>query len=187
MLLDDYLPAYDFNEVHSITAQAQPGRVYSAFKELTPSEISPLFRFLFAVRTLPERLSGGDERQFVDEKPLFEQLLDGGFVLLAEADGCEIVFGLIGQFWKLSGDPGIEVADAQEFFAFDHPDYARAVANFCMIEANGGTAISTETRIHIPDARARKKFALYWRLIYPGSALIRKMWLRAIKRRAERS
>ncbi|HYW41393.1 MAG TPA: hypothetical protein VE959_00970 [Bryobacteraceae bacterium] len=28
-------------------------------------------------------------------------------------------------------------------------------------------------------------FAAYWRMIYPGSALIRRMWLRAIKRRAE--
>jgi len=26
---------------------------------------------------------------------------------------------------------------------------------------------------------------LYWRVIYPGSALIRRMWLRAIKKRAE--
>lgn len=31
----------------------------------------------------------------------------------------------------------------------------------------------------------RKKFAAYWRLIYPGSALIRRMWLEALKRHAE--
>jgi hypothetical protein len=34
---------------------------------------------------------------------------------------------------------------------------------------------------------ARRGFAAYWRVIYPGSALIRRMWLRAIARRATRS
>ena len=31
------------------------------------------------------------------------------------------------------------------------------------------------------------RFALYWRVIYPGSALIRRMWLRALRLRAERA
>jgi hypothetical protein len=35
------------------------------------------------------------------------------------------------------------------------------------------------------DARAERRFAAYWRVIYPGSAWIRRMWLRAIKARAE--
>jgi len=30
----------------------------------------------------------------------------------------------------------------------------------------------------------RRRFAGYWRIIYPGSALIRRMWLRAVARRA---
>ncbi len=33
---------------------------------------------------------------------------------------------------------------------------------------------------------AAPRFAIYWRVIYPGSALIRRMWLDAIRRRAER-
>jgi hypothetical protein len=47
--------------------------------------------------------------------------------------------------------------------------------------------LSTETRIWAPDAQTRKKFAFYWRLISLGSGWIRVLWLRAIKRRAERS
>jgi hypothetical protein len=31
---------------------------------------------------------------------------------------------------------------------------------------------------------ARRRFAAYWRVIYPGSAIIRRMWLRAIEHRA---
>jgi hypothetical protein len=52
--------------------------------------------------------------------------------------------------------------------------------------ANGETVLTTETRVYATDAATRKRFALYWRVIYPGSALIRVMWLRAIRNRAER-
>ena len=49
------------------------------------------------------------------------------------------------------------------------------------------TVVTTETRIATTDERARRRFARYWRLVHPGSALIRIDWLRAIRRRAERS
>jgi hypothetical protein len=37
------------------------------------------------------------------------------------------------------------------------------------------------------DPASCRRFAVYWRVIYPGSALIRRMWLRAIRLRAERA
>jgi len=40
------------------------------------------------------------------------------------------------------------------------------------------------TRVFASGPAARRRFAAYWRVIYPGSALIRRMWLRAIERRA---
>ena len=45
--------------------------------------------------------------------------------------------------------------------------------------------LSTETRVHIPDPAARRKFRRYWRAIRPFSGLIRILVLRAAKRRAE--
>jgi len=45
--------------------------------------------------------------------------------------------------------------------------------------------LTTETRIYATDASSRRAFARYWRVIYPGSSLIRRMWLRAIKKTAE--
>jgi hypothetical protein len=51
-------------------------------------------------------------------------------------------------------------------------------------EAQGGSLVSTETRVFDNNASARKRFARSWRLIYTGSALIRRMWLRAVARRA---
>jgi len=60
------------------------------------------------------------------------------------------------------------------------------VMNFHLTDEGGGVLrLVTETRIHTTDASARRRFAAYWRLIYPGSAFIRHMWLDAIRRRAE--
>jgi len=47
-----------------------------------------------------------------------------------------------------------------------------------------GSLVSTETRVFANSSNARRRFARYWRAIYPGSALIRVMWLRAVRRRA---
>jgi hypothetical protein len=52
---------------------------------------------------------------------------------------------------------------------------------------DGRCRLATETRVHATTPGARRAFAPYWRVIYPGSALIRRMWLRAIRRRAERA
>jgi len=52
-------------------------------------------------------------------------------------------------------------------------------------EAPNICRVTTETRVYATDPASVRKFARYWRVIYPGSALIRRMWLGAIKRRAE--
>ncbi|MGH7548130.1 MAG: hypothetical protein ACREMM_08140 [Gemmatimonadales bacterium] len=56
-----------------------------------------------------------------------------------------------------------------------------------LIEPTGsaGCVMTTETRVHATGARTRWRFGAYWFVIHPGSALIRRMWLRAIRRRAE--
>lgn len=45
--------------------------------------------------------------------------------------------------------------------------------------------IRTETQVHTTDEIARRRFAIYWFLIHPESALIRRMWLPAIARRGD--
>ena len=118
-----------------------------------------------------------------------EQFISGGFVPLAEEPHRELVLGTIGQFWRLRGGVSPEIAGAQDFLMFDHPDYAKATLNFFIEGGNGErrSRVITETRVHLLDPVTRKKFATYWRLISPASAFLRKMWLRAIKRRAEQS
>ncbi len=109
-----------------------------------------------------------------------------GFVLLAEETDRELVVGTVGQFWKITGKP-FKLANAHEFLAFDRPDYAKAVMNFYLHEDQDcRTTVRTETRVHIPDPAARRKFAAYWLMIGWGSGFIRRTWLRALKQRAEK-
>ncbi len=189
MLLDNHLPAYHFREVHAIAVCATPEGAFRAIKELTPAEI-PLVRALLGLRALPARLVRRGRlprRTFDATRPFLEQVLGAGFVLLGEEPGRELVVGTIGRFWELSGGAAPPIPDAQAFAAFDRPGYAKAALHFAVTEAaRGGVIVRTETRIAVPDPGVRRAFARYWRVVYPGSALIRRVWLRAIKRRAER-
>ena len=45
--------------------------------------------------------------------------------------------------------------------------------------AAGGSVLSTETRVAAGDRAARVAFRLYWLVVGPFSALIRRRWLRA--------
>jgi len=64
---------------------------------------------------------------------------------------------------------------------------ADATINFLFEPTNRGTTvISTETRVYAGNVWAARGFAMYWRVIYPGSALLRVVWLRAVERGAMR-
>jgi hypothetical protein len=73
-----------------------------------------------------------------------------------------------------------------KFVALDKPGYAKAAMNFVIAdEGNGWTRLATDTRVHATSAGVRRRFAAYWRVIYPGSSLLRRTWLSAIRKRAE--
>src|SRR5207245_845842 len=61
------------------------------------------------------------------------------------------------------------------------PGFVLATMNFVVTpDGNSGSVVSTETRVFANSPSTRRQFAVYWRLIYPGSAIIRRMWLRAV-------
>ncbi len=185
-LIDAILPKYDFGEVHAIHVHRSPASVLGAVKRVTPAE-TPWFRLLIGLRALPARLLGGSAWQFSLDRPVLEQFLDAGFSLLAEEADRELVVGRVGQFWRMGGSPTPRIVGPEEFRAFDRRGYAKVALNFRAEPAEGGegTRLSTDTRIAVPDWRARMKFGAYWCFILPGSAVIRREWLAAIKRRAE--
>jgi hypothetical protein len=190
MLLDRYLPTYHVTEVHGVKIRAPRDRVYRALLAVSLNDM-PMARTMFALRALPAILTGRRFRSPGRGQPLpgetfIDQAIRGGFVLLANEPGHELVLGTIGRFWQASG--GVyRVSSPQEFLDSDPPGYAKSAINFLLYEREGITKLRTETRILITDPAARRKFARYWLVVQPGSALIRRIWLGAVKRRAERS
>ena len=184
--LKNVLPVYHVNEIHSITVCARAERVFESIKEVTAEEV-PLLNILFKLRSLPSRIIGkGGGNCFVESEPVLKQAPRNGFILLYETRNREIALGFVGQFWKISGVESPGISTAQEFSTFDHPKFAKAVIDFYIDEheKDGNCVVSTETRVFVAGASARRKFTAYWLSIYLGSALLRHMILRGNKRRA---
>ncbi len=189
-LLDEVLPRYEAREVHEIFVAAPRADVYRALEALTVGEL-PLFRVLMGIRTLPARLARS-RRGSARQRPLEPdmRLLDWGlrgFTVLAQRPGSELVIGGPGQPWRLASGLSTRIGSLAEFLAFDRPGFAKLALSFRLEEVAGGTRVVTETRVDTTDPLAHRRFGAYWQVIRLGSSSIRRSWLRAIKRRAERA
>lgn len=184
-LLDEIMPSFEENEVHDVYLDADPDDVEKALKAVTGRELRMLGP-LVVLRELPGWLMGRrqkSEGQRERNRPLFDDLVQAGFVQLDERPGREIVFGVIGRFWSLAGNKPIPFDGREEFCDWDRPDNALAVMNFLIRREGTGSRLLTETRIRTTDAASRRKFKLYWRIIRWGSGAIRRSWLAAVRRR----
>jgi hypothetical protein len=180
--LDEFVPAYQFGEFHAIQIKAPRKRVYAAIREVTADEIS-LFRTLTWIRRFgrpgPQSILNAPPNE-----PILAVAMRTSFMKLAEEPDREIVLGTLAAASK--GTPLKKDPTPEDFKALHALGFALAAINFRLEDAaNGETVLTTETRVYATDASTRKKIAAYWRVIYPGSALIRVMWLRAIRNRAE--
>jgi hypothetical protein len=188
VLIDTYMPEYDVVERHRIRVRAPAERVFAAVRtaDLAPGDV---VRMLMAIRALPRvflHWIRGDD-PYLEPPGAAIRLADferQGFVVLDERAPDELVIGLEGQFWKLA--TSLRPVSAASFAVPVEPGYARAAWNFAITpEADGSCTLSTETRVRCADARARRRFRVYWALVRPGSGLIRIMMLRSIRREAE--
>jgi hypothetical protein len=181
-LLEEILPASDIAASYRTLVRAAPAVVYEA---LWSADIRglPLTRLLMGVRGIPARLRG--HRPAVDRSGTLRDLVRGGFALLAERRGDEVVLGTIGRFWRPRGE--LWPATLADFSSALPSGLARAAWNFRVVEAGREqTELSTETRVECADAAARRRFRLYWMIIGPASGWIRREMLRAVRRQAER-
>jgi hypothetical protein len=183
-LLDEALPEYEFAERHHTRVAARPERALAAAKNATPAEMR-LVRALLALRSLPARLTRGGALPADRTRSLAAQMLEFGFVLVAEEQQ-ELVLGFISQPWRLAGGAMPHLRTAREWLDFGEPGHVKAVMNFRAVPSGPGTRLETETRVHATDPASRRRFARYWRVIRPGSGLMRRSWLDAAKRRAQR-
>ena len=185
--LDQFVPAWQFAEFHSIRIAAPREKIYLAIQQVTAEEIL-FFRTLIWIRRFgrpgPESVLNPPPNA-----PLLEVATKTGFMVLAEEPDHEIVLGALvatPRGWHSHGNRNPE--GFKTLAASGQPGFALAAMNFRLEDSNppsfGFTLLTTETRVYATDALSRRRFARYWRVIYPGSSLIRIMWLRAIKKRA---
>jgi hypothetical protein len=187
-ILDRLVPTFQAVERHSAMIAASADQVWAALSQVTTGELR-LFRLLMGVRVLPGRLVRSPRARFDADEPLLGWAVRFGFTVLGEDARRELVFGAIGQPWRLAGGRGmVAVVDGNDFAAFDRAGYAKMAANFRLASIAGGRAVqlTTETRVACTDAISARRFARYWWLIRPASGTIRRSWLAVIKRRAER-
>ena len=187
-LLDEWMPEWQFDEVHALRVRATPEQAWRAIHEVTADEIW-LFRTLTWIRNphWPGTAREGNIMNPSAGKPILGEAMAGGFRLLAEEPQKEIVLGTV-VMWDGTTKFAEEQSGQERIRKLlATPGNAVATINFRVRdEGNGTCTVTTETRVFATDDAARRRFARYWRVIYPGSSLLRYAWLRAIRARAEK-
>jgi hypothetical protein len=198
ILLERWMPEYDVAARYSMRIAAPPARVYEAL--LAADFRRPgLVRALMGVRLIPSFLRApaatwrGMRRRRLpapqstvhppsSSRGSLTNLTHSGFVLLEESPPREIVLGITGRFWKPTAET--VAVPPERFRETLSAGLAQAAWNFDVVEAPGGSTLATETRVRCADAATRRRFRLYWRLVAPGSGLIRRAILREVRREA---
>jgi hypothetical protein len=176
------MPEYNFQERHEITINASPDRVRAALDRVSFADVG-VMETLGRIRGMVvggNRAGGG-----LSPTPIVEIVKSprSGFFLLDNTPR-EFVLGLAGQPWN---NAAVRLTPS-EFVTWTKAGNIKVAANFRIEDAgNGRSRVITETRIAASDVSSRTKMARYWTLIYPGSGLVRRSFLDAIRSRAEKS
>lgn len=177
MLIDQFLPEYDFSERHETNVRVRSAaRVYAAVNTVNLAD-SRVIKSLLTLRGL-------GSRQTVKTLTLRDMTKEG-FAILGEEPNREILLGLAGKFWSPSGC--LQEITAENFRAFDRKGFAKAAWNFVLTETDRGEInLATETRVQCLDAKSLASFRFYWRLIKPFSGWMRNEMLKLVKQKAEK-
>jgi hypothetical protein len=167
MKIDEFLPRYDYSEVHEIFIPVSPDKAYDALKKTDLSQ-SWMTRVLVSLRGIRSAQS----HLFIDEV----------FTALSDEPGKEIVWGMVAQPWTPSGH--VQHVNKEEFDRFEQKDYVKMVWNASFHKSEGGTLARTETRILGMSPSSKKKFGIYWFFIKPFSGIIRKEMLKLVKKQS---
>jgi hypothetical protein len=174
MLIDDFMPAYEFCERHETIVHASSEKAFAAVNSTDLSD-SWIIGGLLTLRGLGRRSA---------KSLTLRDMTKDGFAILAEKPAEEILLGLAGKFWTPTGC--MQNVNANNFREFNTEGYAKAAWNFALTETDENSILlKTETRVQCLDKASLSNFKLYWLFIQPFSGVIRREMLRLIKRKAE--
>lgn len=181
--IDDWLPHWQFEEVHHIRSRATPAALLNAAAAYDPAG-DRFINTALRLREAPARLLGGlGGRSALAQRPRFG-LAD--FTPLGRDGDAALAFGLAGRFWE----PGYglqPLPDAPAYLAYAEADAAKLLLGFVVTRAGNSSALTTLTRVHCGNEATRRRLAAYWMLIRPVSGLIRRRILADVRRVAERA
>lgn len=184
-VLDRYLPECDVRDCQTRLLHADVDAVRAAIGQTDLTGI-PVVRALLVLRALPGRLRArlGGGPTAVPPPFTLADMPRAGWTPLAEGPE-EIAFGTLTHPWRI-GDEAPLVVDRTSFAAFSTPGYAK-VAFSIRADSDGldRTRVTTETRVATTDPHSRRRFAAYWVVVGPLSALIRRLVLRRLARHVE--
>jgi hypothetical protein len=180
MDLEELLPTPDHVTRQGRWIAAPPSVVWDALHEVKLTGL-PVTVVLSAARFLPVLLTGKGfghvrDRRFVDVLPVPK---------LATDAPTSIVFGGALQAWRLTGGEEPPKLDADGLRAWSEPGWVKAGMDFRLTPVGNGTELSSETRVVSTDDATRRRFALYWLFVQPGSTAIRWEVLTAVALKAE--
>lgn len=177
-LLDEIMPEYQFSERHSARIHAPLEQVMQAVRQSTFGDMKSL-TMLLKIRSAALRIhDAGDSLQ---DKRVVDAFSGSGYVL----GGTEHEIVMCGGANVRAGRP-LGIRTLQEFADYHEQGAVKMAFDFYVEDAGGGwSTISTETRVLATDDLTRPGMGRYWRMIVPGSGLLRRQWLEGIKKRAE--
>ena len=166
MTLDDVLPAPDWATCCERRIDAAPDVALAAARATTLAEM-PLAAVLLGLRGLrlrrPPRIP-------------FLVLVERSVGLARVGDD---VWAGLQQPWHLRGAS----RRVDDFAGFSEPGWVKIAVDLTATPVGAGALLATETRIAATSDDARRAFGRYWRVVRPGSDLVRTSWLRAAERR----
>ena len=179
--IDDWLPAWQFDEVHHIRSTASPAALLDAAAAYDPAH-DRWINLALAMREAPGRLASGLGLASALAGRARFGLAD--FVVLGRQANAALAYGLAGRFWE-AGYGLQPLADAAAFAAFNQPGAAKLLLAFEAQPDGDATRLTTVTRVLCTDEAARRRLVPYWALIRPVSGLIRRRIMADICRVAQ--
>jgi hypothetical protein len=177
--LDDVMPEYQFVERHSARAHARPERVMQAIRESSFGDMTSLATLL-KIRAVFVHAPAHDTGS-LQSKRILDSFAESGY-LLANSEHEVVMLGA----WNARAQRRPDVHTLHEFVDYREPGAVKVAFDFTVEEAGQGwSKVSTETRVLAADEATCRGMGRYWRLIAPGSGLLRLQWLDGIKKRAE--
>jgi hypothetical protein len=145
-------------------------------------EQSPLIRAIVRGREWMMGSRPDDDRS--RPRGLLAETQAMGWGVLAEDPDRVIVMGAVTKPWEPNVTFRALPPDA--FARFDEPGFVKIAWTLEADPDDSGSVARTETRAVATDAVSRATFRRYWRRVWPGIVLIRRIVLRTMKRDAER-